>query len=92
MQKPAGESFTVCCHEWHGDGAAEKIGAFRSWAHVWTACLYLMNRVEKPGVGFFECIFKKLGEIDRKEVMIVGDSLTSDMQGGNTAGNCMLLV
>lgn len=42
--------------------------------------------VEKPGVGFFECVFKKLGEIDRKEVMIVGDSLTSDMQGGNTAG------
>jgi len=42
--------------------------------------------VEKPNVGFFDAVFAKLGPVDRDEVLIVGDSLTSDMQGGNNAG------
>lgn len=42
--------------------------------------------VEKPGIGFFEHVWKCIGEYDRSEVMIIGDSLTSDMQGGNNAG------
>lgn len=42
--------------------------------------------VEKPGVGFFDCVFSKIGPVKRNEVLIVGDSLTSDMQGGNNAG------
>ena len=42
--------------------------------------------VEKPGIGFFEHVFDKIGEYQKDEVMIVGDSLTSDMQGGNNAG------
>ena len=39
--------------------------------------------VEKPGVGFFEKVFELIGEYDKSEVMIIGDSLTSDIQGGN---------
>lgn len=42
--------------------------------------------VEKPGIGFFECVWDKIGKYETGEVMIVGDSLTSDMQGGNNAG------
>ena len=42
--------------------------------------------IEKPGIGFFEHVFSVIGQYDPKEVMIIGDSLTSDMQGGNNAG------
>ncbi|MCI8318713.1 MAG: noncanonical pyrimidine nucleotidase, YjjG family [Lachnospiraceae bacterium] len=42
--------------------------------------------VEKPQIGFFEHVFSVIGPVDRREVLIVGDSLTSDMRGGNNAG------
>ncbi|MDO4324326.1 MAG: YjjG family noncanonical pyrimidine nucleotidase [Lachnospiraceae bacterium] len=42
--------------------------------------------VEKPGKGFFDHVFAEIGPVNRDEVMIVGDSLTSDMRGGNNAG------
>lgn len=41
---------------------------------------------EKPSMEFFAHVFEKIGEYDSEEVMIIGDSLTSDMQGGNNAG------
>ena len=41
---------------------------------------------EKPDVRFFEHIWAKIGGYKPDEVMIVGDSLTSDIQGGNNAG------
>ena len=41
---------------------------------------------EKPSPAFFEKVFNAIGPVDRSEVMIVGDSLTSDMQGGMNAG------
>lgn len=41
---------------------------------------------EKPAVGFFDHVFEKIGKYKKEEIMIVGDSLTSDMQGGNNAG------
>lgn len=42
--------------------------------------------VEKPNVGFFDQVFEAIGPVDRKQVMIVGDSLTSDIAGGERAG------
>lgn len=42
--------------------------------------------VEKPDVRFFEHIWDCIGQYKPEEVIIVGDSLTSDMQGGNNAG------
>ena len=42
--------------------------------------------VEKPGVEFFHHVWKTIGPYEPDEVLIVGDSLTSDMQGGNNAG------
>lgn len=41
---------------------------------------------EKPDVRFFEHVWAKIGAYKPNEVMVVGDSLTSDMQGGNNAG------
>ena len=41
---------------------------------------------EKPGIEFFEHVWKKIGHYEKDEIMIVGDSLTSDIQGGVNAG------
>ena len=40
---------------------------------------------EKPSVEFFEHVWKQIGHYEKDEIIIVGDSLTSDMQGGNHA-------
>ena len=41
---------------------------------------------EKPAREFFDAVFAALGEVDRERVLIVGDSLTSDITGGERAG------
>lgn len=42
--------------------------------------------VEKPNKEFFDKVFESIGTYETDEVMIVGDSLTSDIKGGNNAG------
>ena len=42
--------------------------------------------IEKPNIGFFDAVWAEIGSYEKDEVMIVGDSLTSDIQGGNNAG------
>ncbi len=42
--------------------------------------------VEKPDVRFFDRVLGEIQAEDKTQVMIVGDSLTSDMQGGGNAG------
>jgi len=41
---------------------------------------------EKPSPAYFQAVFDRIGPCRRDEVLIVGDSLTSDMQGGDNAG------
>lgn len=41
---------------------------------------------EKPSAAFFDACFAALPDVRRDEVLIIGDSLTSDMCGGETAG------
>ena len=41
---------------------------------------------EKPGIEFFEKVWEQIGTYKKEEILIVGDSLTSDIQGGNNAG------
>ncbi len=50
--------------------------------------IFISDRIgaEKPSPKFFEKVWEELGSYKKEEVMIVGDSLTSDMQGGNNAG------
>ncbi|MDP4134229.1 MAG: HAD hydrolase-like protein, partial [Bacillota bacterium] len=40
----------------------------------------------KPQKKFFDYCFEKIGDIKKDETIIVGDSLSSDMLGGNNAG------
>lgn len=44
--------------------------------------------VEKPSVEFFNTVFEKTGltETNKAQILIVGDSLTSDIKGGNNIG------
>ncbi len=50
--------------------------------------IFISDRIgaEKPSPKFFEKVWEELGPYKKDEVMIVGDSLTSDMQGGKNAG------
>ena len=36
----------------------------------------------KPSAAFFELVFEAIGRPPREQVLIIGDSLTADMQGG----------
>ncbi len=40
---------------------------------------------EKPSIEFFKVVEEEIGKFNREEVMIIGDSLTSDIRGGNNA-------
>lgn len=42
--------------------------------------------VEKPDPAFFDKVFAAIGPVDRRTVLIVGDSRTSDIRGGLNAG------
>ena len=41
---------------------------------------------EKPSIEFFNYVFDKIKISNKEEILIVGDSLTSDIKGGNNAG------
>jgi len=40
----------------------------------------------KPNIKFFEYMFQKMEEKDKSKILIIGDSLTSDIQGGRNCG------
>ena len=40
----------------------------------------------KPVAGFFEAVFQEIGHPPKNQVLIIGDSLTSDIQGGLNYG------
>ncbi len=42
--------------------------------------------VEKPNAEFFNKVFASIANIDKSKTIIVGDSLSSDILGGNNAG------
>jgi len=50
--------------------------------------VYISEQVgfQKPTAAYFDHIFAELGEDKRQTAVILGDSLTSDMQGGRNAG------
>ena len=41
---------------------------------------------EKPTIEFFNKVFEKIGNVPKNRILIIGDSLTSDIRGGNNAG------
>ncbi len=42
--------------------------------------------VAKPAAGFFNAVFQEIGRPSKADVLIIGDSLTTDMQGGINYG------
>lgn len=50
--------------------------------------IYISEQVgaSKPDPAYFDYVFRDLGVTDRSRTIILGDSLTSDMQGGRNAG------
>lgn len=42
--------------------------------------------IPKPQKGFFDAVMRDMNITDPKKILIVGDSLTSDIKGGNNAG------
>lgn len=40
----------------------------------------------KPDVRYFDYVFSRIPGVERREILLVGDSLTSDMQGAENAG------
>ncbi len=72
----------------NGTTAAQRRKLERSGLGVLMDGIFLSEElgVEKPAAEFFDKVLKAAGEPDRREVMIVGDSLTSDIKGGTDAG------
>ena len=50
--------------------------------------IYISEQIghSKPDAAYFDYIFRDLDITDKSRVIILGDSLTSDMQGGRNAG------
>ena len=46
----------------------------------------VMLGVDKPQKAFFDAVWNEIGSYAPDEVVIVGDSLTSDIRGGKNAG------
>ena len=42
--------------------------------------------INKPQKGFFDYCFNEIPDFLKEKTIIVGDSLTSDIKGGNNAG------
>ena len=61
----------------HRTGLAHRLDAIVVSGEVGTA---------KPGTAIFDLVFAALGDPDRRRALMVGDSLSSDIQGGVNAG------
>ncbi len=64
-------------------GRLEKAGMLKYFEDVFTSELI---GAEKPGKVFFDYCFNKIKDIKPEESLMLGDSLTSDMQGGINSG------
>ena len=47
---------------------------------------------KKPEKAFFDQVFAAIGPVDKADCILLGDSLTSDMQGGRNAGIATCLI
>lgn len=72
----------------NGTYAAQKRKLENSGLDVLFDGIFISDQIgyEKPDIRFFDYIWKQTGVYEKDDVLIVGDSLTSDMQGGNNAG------
>ena len=48
--------------------------------------------VEKPNIEFFEKTVSSIGQVDPRETIIIGDSLSSDIRSSDDRGSWPVLV
>lgn len=65
------------------EGRLEKSGIGRFFADIFISEVL---GAEKPSRRFFDLAFAKIADFDPTQAVIIGDSLTSDIQGGINAG------
>ena len=72
----------------NGTAAAQKKKLERSGLGALFDGVFISERVgfEKPSAEYFDRVFETIGPVEKTETMIVGDSLTGDIRGGNNAG------
>lgn len=72
----------------NGTAAAQEKKLARSGLGTLFDGVFISERVgfEKPSAAYFDRVLAAIGPVDKRETMIVGDSLTSDIRGGNNAG------
>lgn len=72
----------------NGTAVAQKKKLARSRLEELLDGTFISDKIgfEKPRVEFFDHVWENIGHYEKDEVLIVGDSMTSDMQGGNNAG------
>jgi len=60
----------------------------RSGLGTWLDGVFISETLgaEKPSLDFFQPVLQAIGPRAREEILLIGDSLTSDMAGGNRAG------
>ena len=72
----------------NGDAFAQRSRIERSGlAHLFDG-VFISEVVgaEKPSRAFFDAVLSAIGPVDKEELLLIGDSLTSDMAGGCGAG------
>lgn len=72
----------------NGTAAAQEKKLARSGLGTLFDGVFISERVgfEKPSAAYFDRVLAAIGPVEKRETMIVGDSLTSDIRGGNNAG------
>lgn len=72
----------------NGTASVQRIRLGRSAILPYFPDLFISEEVgvPKPQKAFFDAVLSRMGIRDNSRVLIVGDSLTSDIRGGNNAG------
>ncbi|WP_312642692.1 YjjG family noncanonical pyrimidine nucleotidase [Hydrogenoanaerobacterium sp.] len=72
----------------NGIGTTQRKRLAHSDIHSYISDLFISEELgfHKPRAEFFDALFAKLEITDRSRAILLGDSLTSDMQGGKNAG------
>lgn len=72
----------------NGRGPLQKQRLADSGIDKWMDGVFISDEIgiEKPMKGFFDVVLEAIEGVKPEEMVIIGDSLTSDMQGGNNAG------
>lgn len=50
--------------------------------------VFISERIgfEKPQIEYFQAVFEQIPGFEKEQALVIGDSLTSDIRGGNRAG------